>query len=642
MRDARMIFNQSLLAVLWILLITIGSCSVNEVPQEYVVPIGSSSLHEVPQEYMWTEEMELTTGVMYILPSDAETDNAKTLSSNTFTNWYRYPAEERTWLVQSNDTAYSRDVLVAGETYISGAEDGEMWSASGVRPDGTPIMWGTVTFHSEYNGKQNCFVTSTWERCNITSIYLIWYQPSQCVEPGQWTMRFFNNGNKFYEGTFKVLPQIPPEKVPLLNQKGNFDHYDDRCWVVGSNRQETIKCDDVNTEKATIDRLGCFLVGSCMILGYHEVSVSPSTLNAWFKDPNNKGYKGYIGGDVNGWAVAKYARDIGGVEVYYAGVDNVGNLVNKVCSRGPQLAYVRKYGEDEYHHFVTVIGENEERTTYKINDPAGGVERLLTDKYQDIGSIRVFEGPEYIFKDSLNGITIHFYSPGELLLKDSQGRRLGIDPLTGQTYDEIPYGSYELVVIEGPDDENSRMESKIIEVMRPVTGEYVLTVTGTGEGTYDLSVLNYDIQGEPSTAELEDIPITTDAVHSYVFDVQNTPGTEIELGGGWDGGGQRPRDVNKFLSYSTVSSSRVEMPAGATSFALMIVYGPTIIPGTFVASLDRTDISGMFSPAPASSEIVNIPLHEGRNVLSVSVKGSVESGRITRDADRIVFLVPAL
>jgi hypothetical protein len=373
-----------------------------------------------------------------------------------------------------------------------------------------------------------------------------------------------------------------------------------------------------------------------MILGYHGVTVDPPTLNTWLNNNN-----GYQLGAVDGWAVARYARTVGGTDIYYSGRDVLSNLVTRLCSRGPQLAHVRKPGRTSYHHFVTVIGQNEERTTYKIADPAGGVERLLTDKYQDIGSIRVYEGPEYVFRDELNGITIRFHSPGELLVTNPQGQRLGIDPLTGQAYDEIPYGAYEEELIEDPEDDNSGLELKTIEIMRPETGEYVLTVTGTGNGTYNLSVRNYDIEGESTTGTLTDIPITTDAVHSYAFDVDATLGAGVELGGGFDGGGQRPRDVNKFLSYSTISSNHVDTPTGAASYALLVIYGPTILAETFSASLDRTDLSDMFSPAAGTSEIVNIPLHGGRNVLKLSVEGNVP-GKIARDTDRIVFLVPAL
>ena len=248
------------------------------------------------------------------------------------------------------------------------------------------------------------------------------------------------------------------------------------------------------------------------------------------------------------------------------------------------------------------------------------------------------EGPKYEFRDNLCGITIRFRSPGELLITDPQGLRLGSDPLTGQSYSEIPNGWYEEEFIEDPLEDDAGMESLTLDIMRPVTGDYALTITGTGEGSYDLSVRTYDTQNGASTGEFHDIPITTGAVHSYLFNFDSTPGSQVMVGGGFDGGGQRPRDVNKFLSYATISSRSIKLPGGTTSFALLIMYGETIIPGSFVATTDLADISGVFSPAPGTSEIVNIPLHGGRNVVTLSVEGNLP-GRVARDTDRLVFTV---
>ena len=263
------------------------------------------------------------TGMTYMLPAGAQglPDHANRttvgmLSGNSFVGWYRYPAEEQTWLAMTGATAYYRDVTVGGQTYISGAADGETWTASGLRPDGTTLNWGAITFHSSYNGNQNCFVSPYWIICNTTSLSVLWYTNSQCAKPGQWTMTFYNNGVQFYQGTFKVLPQIPPGKVPsgaTYNQLAYPDHYDNRCWKTGSSPRRTTTCNATNTEQCTIAQLGCFLTGSCMILGYHGVTVTSAALNTWLNTNN-----GYQLGDVDPYAVAKYARDHG-KQVYFAG-----------------------------------------------------------------------------------------------------------------------------------------------------------------------------------------------------------------------------------------------------------------------------------------------------------------------------------
>jgi hypothetical protein len=108
---------------------------------------------------------------------------------------------------------------------------------------------------------------------------------------------------------------------------------------------------------------------------------------------------------------------------------------------------------------------------------------------------------------------------------------------------------------------------------------------------------------------------------------------------GFDGGGQRPKDVNKFLTYANPTSSQTSLPAGTSSFPLQIVYGNTIIPSTFKAVLNGVDISSAFSPMPASSQAVALQLQRGKNVLVVSVDGHLPN-KIATDNDRLTFLVP--
>lgn len=64
--------------------------------------------------------------------------------------------------------AYFRDALVAGQTQVLGASDGETYGASLLLPDGTVQQWGTITFRSSFNGQSNCFVSPTFFVCGAT------------------------------------------------------------------------------------------------------------------------------------------------------------------------------------------------------------------------------------------------------------------------------------------------------------------------------------------------------------------------------------------------------------------------------------------------------------------------------------------
>lgn len=108
----------------------------------------------------------------------------------------------------------------------------------------------------------------------------------------------------------------------------------------------------------------------------------------------------------------------------------------------------------------------------------------------------------------------------------------------------------------------------------------------------------------------------------------------------FDGKGQRPADVNTFLSYANPLQMRTELPSGSTEFPLHIFYGVTIDSATFKAELNRQDINSQFNPKPVGDQVVELNLRKGRNVLLVSIKGKRKDGRTAKDSDRLVFIVP--
>ncbi|MDP2306590.1 MAG: choice-of-anchor Q domain-containing protein [Pseudomonadota bacterium] len=64
------------------------------------------------------------------------------------------------------------------------------------------------------------------------------------------------------------------------------------------------------------------------------------------------------------------------------------------------------------------------------------------------------------------------------------------------------------------------------------------------------------------------------------------------------------------------------LPAGTTSFALIVHYGPALAPERFVAKLNGQDITSLFdSGIDGSYEVVDIPLQEGLNRLILQVRG---------------------
>lgn len=105
------------------------------------------------------------------------------------------------------------------------------------------------------------------------------------------------------------------------------------------------------------------------------------------------------------------------------------------------------------------------------------------------------------------------------------------------------------------------------------------------------------------------------------------------------GKGQRPVDVNSFLSYYEPKDSTTLLTPGITTFDLQVFYGASIMPLSFSASLNGKDISADFSPIPSGNQVVTLRLESGRNVLLLSVEGERVDGKTARDEDRLVFVV---
>ncbi len=105
----------------------------------------------------------------------------------------------------------------------------------------------------------------------------------------------------------------------------------------------------------------------------------------------------------------------------------------------------------------------------------------------------------------------------------------------------------------------------------------------------------------------------------------------------FDGGGQQPSDVNHFLRYAAPQQSRVKVPANST-YTVIVYYGKTIIPSTFTATLDRSDITSRFHPIPGGADAITINIGTGTTKLQLSVDGLKVSGGKATDSDTLTFL----
>lgn len=294
-----------------------------------------------------------------------------------------------------------------------------------------------------------------------------------------------------------------------------------------------------------------------------------------------------------------------------------------------------------HSHWVTVTGRDAAKTTWLINDPADGQITTLARYGNNYIGNKVYAGPAYLYSDrSIVGLLL--YSPAELLLTAPNGTQTGFDPVTNTTYNGIPGAAYQQAGQEDLDTDISVPNVKELLALQPMEGDYTIRVTGTGTGTYDLYLSTSDLNGNPSgTGSVLKVPTYPGATQEFSLNFSKQPNpsgaTIIQLSGAYDGGGQRPKDVNKFLTYANPSDSPVTLPGGMRAFPLMLFYGPTTIPTTLSVKLNGSLITQWFHPTAGGSETVQLPLQAGRNVVELSINGSVASGRVATDSDRLVI-----
>lgn len=601
-------------------------------------------------------------------------------ASNIFLGFFRDPAEDSAiqfGSMQADENgiariAYFRDVHIAGDTSVSGPSDLDTWTATATRADNSVFQFITIQWRQQLpapDTRTQCFVNATTGQvlvCGVTSAVIRWFMPAQCGSPGLWRWSFFYNGVAFSTPDHLLLPRLPPNTVAHFDQHAfnffdangdgiaEFVPYDRTCTDGLASTPEPIRCpngpDLTKGEfEATVAVKGCFMTALVNILRYHGIDTDPARYNFIARQfesgipvQKQKGYS--VDGDTNIETFpTQFASGQGKFFVWLqkdraspidpAIAADVSAMDEFVCRNGPQILQVSDT------HFVTLIGRDfgQPETAFLANNPLNGNEDQPFLAPAKTG--RFFSGPASTFLPSTtSALIITAWSPIELLLTDPAGRRTGLEGLL--VLQEIPSSTYEdFGLINGDTGQVDEDLRKKLRVGNPIDGGYRLRVLGTGSGTYDLDVEVNRSAGGGDLSTLLKVPIAAGVVHEYSFDFSGVGGTTLALSGGFDGGGQRPADVNRFLSYVTPTQTRNQLPAGTTSVSITVGYGATTIPATFQAVLNGADVSSAFQPEAGKLQTVTLPVASGSNTLVLSINGTLSSGRTATDTDRLVFLV---
>jgi hypothetical protein len=571
----------------------------------------------------------------------------------------RWPAGGKPERVMQNATAYYRDAFIGIRYTAYANQDGDYWTVKAVYPtadgDGRTQTtdWSQVRYYAQVGGTPSCWYSAGWLYyiCGTTSLDITAYKLSQCDPAGNWTLQVYENGGAVGgPQPFVMRLEVPLDelKAPIAQSIADKTKWYDSVCYVEPNENNKLVCDPYNipwsgVRPFTIGALGCAMTTAAMVGEYHGAAIGGEQglvdMNDWLVQ--NKGFVPI--GNLSWPQAASYANTRGANSVHLLafGDNNPVALRSQICTFGPQGMAVKNG-----HHFVMAVGRTENSMTtgsWKIHDPAGGVITTLADYGDTYSGTRLyFTGNPAQYPFPIYGITLRLYSPAELLVIAPDGKKTGLDPITGRRYAEIPNSSYQE---EGYDNLETGVPNthptKFVDLsFGPAEGEYTIQVTGTGNGLYSLEVSPRGADGAPlASTDLKDVPTQPGLVHTYALPYVATPAVPLSLSGGYDGGGQKPSDVNRFLRYSSPSETRTSLPSGTTSFRMGISYGDTVDASTFAATLNGVDVRNLFSPASGKSEVITLPLAVGSNTLTLSISGATVNGRVATDTDRLVFLV---
>ena len=376
-------------------------------------------------------------------------------------------------------------------------------------PFGNNDSQNIIYLNNLYNNDEN--VSSQGSPTNT------WHSPSELTYAyhGNVYTSYLGNYYSDYAGSDGDGDGIGDSPYPIDGDNDNYplvEPFENYIYFPYFNQcDEPWRNDDYDHISETICSVGCALTSAVMILNYYGVETDPRELNNWlrdqFTDNNGNGEWdtgeptwGYSsGGDVNWLAVAEFSNGV----VSYLGREGKDDAILNadLCCRGPVILNVP-------NHFVVATGNAKVNgvDTWNINDPGYRSRTTLLAYGNDYSSMRRF-GPA---TDDSSAMLLRAHSPVELYVTDSQGRSIGINPATGELHKEIPNAKY---YVEEPLAEGSG--AKVVEIFKPINGDYQVKVIGTGTGQYLLDNYGYDVSGSISNVDTFSGDIIPEAVHEY-------------------------------------------------------------------------------------------------------------------------------
>lgn len=200
-------------------------------------------------------------------------------------------------------------------------------------------------------------------------------------------------------------------------------------------------------------------------------------------------------------------------------------LDKHLCAGQPVI--VRVTGSDGLfgHHKVLVIAKS--GSDYLINDPANPA-GLPAPRHTFLSQYGLFDIVGVVVDPvgDMSGLNISVGTNADLLVTDQSGQRTGANPDGGDDLLEIPQSAH---VVDATDDEvtGSLPTSSIhlVNLFQPTSGKYHITVIGSHEGLYTLSIQAYSSDGQGESAIVVSGISAPGSLSTFVAPFSSTPGS---------------------------------------------------------------------------------------------------------------------
>lgn len=285
-----------------------------------------------------------------------------------------------------------------------------------------------------------------------------------------------------------------------------------------------------------IKELGCALTSAAMVLHFHSVTTTPDTLeptnpktlNRWLND-----FEGYElvplrnRGSLRFWKLPQYSKNVvellQGIDVGFGFTEiQVKQKIDSDLASGNPVIVKTEYQFQgsiaTTSHFVVIKGKVGD--TYAINDPLSSASLTLEDRNYPILGIRRIKKSNGIPSSRL---TLTGASPVQLFLTDPSNRKSGFNPLTQQIVFNIPSSSYYEDRVDDDTEGNAQTGPvKVLDIISPENGQYMLEVIGEGLGTYTIIANVADSLGV--FREVSVVGITNiGTISSFLINVSSVP-----------------------------------------------------------------------------------------------------------------------